>query len=250
LESGCGRGLHLSLDRTILAKGYVVLAQDAAAFQTAFGFASFGVFTGKLSNSGEQVRLRNAANATIDDVTYGQGFPWPTAARELGSSMELINPALNNNLAGAWRASGQPVAQMTEQVFVPPISTTWHYRKGTSNPPVQVPAWNQVGFVEDASWLTGQTSIGFGDHGHGQRRERHPGSLSGRRAVELCLLRFRRLPRVGRRVRSGHDGDADLPGVAHVDDARVSIDRERRRCHRQPVREFLRRDTDVGHAGL
>jgi hypothetical protein len=147
---------------TIAAGGYLVLAQDAAAFQTAFGFAPFGVFTGKLSNSGEQVRLRNAANATVDEVTYGEGFPWPTAVRGLGSSMELINPALDNSRAGSWRASGQPV-QTSEQVFVPRVSTTWHYRKGTSEASDPATAWRALSFVEDSSWLTGQTSVGFGD---------------------------------------------------------------------------------------
>jgi hypothetical protein len=111
---------------TIPAGGYLVLAQDAAAFQTAFGFAPFGVYVGKLSNQGEKVCLRNSLNATVDEVTYGEGFPWPTASRGLGSSMELIHPTLDNTLPGSWRASGQPAAQGGETVFVPPVSTTWH----------------------------------------------------------------------------------------------------------------------------
>ena len=145
---------------SLVADGYLVLAQNAAAFQAAFGFAPFGEFTGKLSNDGEQVRLRNTANVAIDTVTYGQGWPWPTASRGLGSSMELIHPALDNSLPGSWRASGQPVAQGGETVFVPAVSSTWRYRKGTSEPPSD---WRALAFAEDGSWQQGQTSIGFGD---------------------------------------------------------------------------------------
>src|SRR5690606_11201993 len=90
---------------SIAAGGYFVVAKDAAAFQTAYGFAPNGVFTGSLSNSGERIRLRDAATVIQDEVTYGIGFPWPTGAKGSGGSMELINPALDNDLGGSWRTS-------------------------------------------------------------------------------------------------------------------------------------------------
>jgi len=46
---------------TTLTPGqYLVIAQDSAQFQTKFGFAPFGQFTGSLSNSGDTVRLTDA----------------------------------------------------------------------------------------------------------------------------------------------------------------------------------------------
>lgn len=90
---------------SIAPGGYFVVAQNAAAFQTQFGFAPHGVFTGELKNSGEKLQLRNASAVSADEVNYAAGFPWPTGARGGGGSMELIHPALDNNLGGAWRAS-------------------------------------------------------------------------------------------------------------------------------------------------
>ncbi len=91
---------------SIPAGGFFVVAENAAAFQAQFGSAPGGVFTGTLKNSGDRVRLRNASAALIDQVDYAAGFPWPTAAKGGGSSMELLNPALDNDLGGSWRSSG------------------------------------------------------------------------------------------------------------------------------------------------
>ncbi len=147
----------------IAAHGYRVVTADPPAFQAAFGATAGGPWTGKLSNNGERLRLRDAANTVVDDLTYGAGFPWPTAADGEGSSMELINPALDDSLPGSWRSSGQPVGSQAPQVYVPPIAPGWHYRKGVSEASSPVTAWRQPGFVENASWLVGQTSVGFGD---------------------------------------------------------------------------------------
>ncbi len=68
--------------------------------------AADGVYTGKLSNSGETLTLRNAEGAVVDTVTYQPGFPWPTAAAGGGPSLELLHPSLDNDLGGSWRSSG------------------------------------------------------------------------------------------------------------------------------------------------
>ncbi len=149
---------------TLPAHGYLVVSGAPAAFATRWGFTPLGPWTGKLSNEGERVRLRDAADAILDSVTYGAGFPWPTAARGDGSSMELINPSLDNDLAGSWRSSGQPVGVTQPQVYVPANDVAWRYRKGTSEASAPVAAWRELGFAEDASWQTGQTSVGFGDN--------------------------------------------------------------------------------------
>src|SRR5690606_19247479 len=53
----------------------------------------------------ERIELRNAANGLEDVVSYKPGFPWPTAGSH-ENSIELINPAFDNDVAGNWRASG------------------------------------------------------------------------------------------------------------------------------------------------
>lgn len=149
---------------TLAAHAYLVISADTNKFATRWGFTPLGPWSGKLSNSGEQLRLRDAANTTVDSVTYGVGFPWPTAADGDGSSMELINPDLDNDLGGSWRSSGLPAGIIVPQVYVPPNDVSWHYREGTNEASSPVSAWRSLGFVEDSTWSIGQTSVGFGDN--------------------------------------------------------------------------------------
>jgi len=149
---------------TLAAHGYVVISSAPATFTTRWGFTPLGPWAGKLDNDGEQLRLRDAATNTVDNVTYGAGFPWPTAARGAGSSMELINPGLDNDLGGSWRSSGQASGAGEPQVYLPPNDVTWHYRRGTNEASGPVSAWRNLNFVEDSTWNVGQTSIGYSDN--------------------------------------------------------------------------------------
>ncbi|BBO36039.1 lamin tail domain-containing protein [Lacipirellula parvula] len=89
----------------IAAGGYLVIAQSPATILAEFGVNSIGPYTGGLSSDGELVELRNAQGQIIDQVDYKVSFPWPIAADGNGASMELINPALDNNLGSSWRPS-------------------------------------------------------------------------------------------------------------------------------------------------
>ncbi|MGC3956975.1 MAG: lamin tail domain-containing protein [Verrucomicrobiota bacterium] len=146
------------------AHGYVVIASEPAKFAARWGGSPLGPWTGKLSNEGEQLRLRDALTNTVDSVTYSAGFPWPTAACGGGASMELINPSLDNDLGGSWRSSGQPSGSGEPQIYVPPNDVAWRYRKGNSEASNPVSAWRNLGFVEDNTWATAQTSIGYADN--------------------------------------------------------------------------------------
>ena len=90
----------------IAAGGFVVVAQNLAGFKAAFGKEAAGVWKGKLKNSGEALLLEDAKGAVVDQVTFGAGFPWPTAADGEGASLELIHPALDRSAASSWRSSG------------------------------------------------------------------------------------------------------------------------------------------------
>lgn len=78
----------------------------------AYASLVLGPFGGKLDNEGDSVVLRNAAGEIVDEVTYQLGFPWPTVGDPLtgttagtGGSMQLVNPAFDNDLGGSWRSA-------------------------------------------------------------------------------------------------------------------------------------------------
>jgi len=146
---------------TIEANGFIVVAEDPATLASQFSVTGLGPYTGKLNNDGERLELEDASGLTVDEVTYGIGFPWPSASRGKGASMELINANLDNDLGSSWRAaiSGFVGPQAT---FLP-AGSVWNYRKGTSEASTPTDAWRQQGFSDDASWLSGTAVIGFGD---------------------------------------------------------------------------------------
>ncbi|MBN1443170.1 MAG: lamin tail domain-containing protein, partial [Planctomycetes bacterium] len=160
-----GIELRVPAGVSIPAGGFAVIAEDLAGFAARFGRPSdLGPYAGHLSGDGERIALRDAAGGLVDEVDYGVGFPWPSASAGDGSSMELIHPSMDNDLGGSWRASGyeerEPVPPLH---FVPAGSTQWRYRRGDSEASSPPDAWRYLGFVEDAAWATGQTSIGYGD---------------------------------------------------------------------------------------
>jgi hypothetical protein len=120
-------GVHYTFPAgtTIAAGGYLVVAQDPAALLARFGVNSLGPWTGLLSNQGETVELRDANGSTADKVAYREGFPWPTVGDTPDASIELVNPAFDNDLGGNWRHStGAPTPGARNSVFaenLPPI---------------------------------------------------------------------------------------------------------------------------------
>ena len=151
---------------TIPANSYLVICEDPATLNSVYGVTALGPWIGGLRNTGEEIDLRDASGTLQDQVSYDAGFPWPTGARGGGGSMELISPALDNNLAGSWRTSGSTVGTGTgtTTTFLTEAGPDWHYRKGTSEASTPPSLWRSVTFTEDASWLTGKTPIGFGDN--------------------------------------------------------------------------------------
>lgn len=156
---------------SIAAGGYLVVTQNASDFQAKFGFSPFGEWeTGdKLSNDGERIELLDATNTLVDVVSYKPGFPWPTTG-EYGSSLELIHPSLDNDLAGSWRSSGLSSNPNAGQDLIA-SGSSWRYRKGlVENPPSEPGTvgedWRLTDFVEandSVAWQSGVTTIGYGD---------------------------------------------------------------------------------------
>ncbi len=64
-----------------------------------------GPYTGKLSNGGERIELRNANNGIVLSVRYRDTTPWPIAADGAGHSLVLPSVSADPDAGGAWRPS-------------------------------------------------------------------------------------------------------------------------------------------------
>ncbi len=105
---------------TIAAGGYLVVASQPDTIQKQYHVTALGPWAGNLSSDGERVTLRNALDEVVDEVDYKSEFPWPIAANGSGASMELINPALDNNLGSSWAsplAPALPSPGRVNQIF-------------------------------------------------------------------------------------------------------------------------------------
>jgi hypothetical protein len=145
------------------AGGYLIVAQYPGAVQTKFGTSSsliFSPFLGRLENDGEKLVLRNAQGFVIDEVDYRRRFPWPIVGDPPGYSIELVNPALDNDLGGSWRPS-EPKAIAPPRTILS-AGGTWSYYKGNSEASSPTEAWREFEF-DDLSWSTGRLPIGYGE---------------------------------------------------------------------------------------
>ncbi|MBE7507677.1 MAG: CotH kinase family protein [Planctomycetia bacterium] len=106
LTGWCVEGIDycFTAGTTIAPGDYMLLAKDAAQFQTAYGFPPDFVYTGQLSNSGERIAIKNASAVVQDEVEYSDVGFWPTKADGQGPSLERIDPLLNGNTPRNWRA--------------------------------------------------------------------------------------------------------------------------------------------------
>jgi len=114
------------------AGGHIIVAQSPAAILGGRGAARFplasalvfGPYLGKLGNDGDRVVLRDADGTVVDEVDYQLGFPWPTVGDPVatdrlneGDSMQLIDPALDNDLGGSWRSASPTPAAANQAVL-------------------------------------------------------------------------------------------------------------------------------------
>jgi hypothetical protein len=94
---------------TVIAPGgFVVAAKNPKSLAAKYGLAAAGVlgpYEGSLSGRGEEIVLRDPAGNAADRVVYADRDPWPHWADGLGSSLELIDPELDNSLPQSWAAS-------------------------------------------------------------------------------------------------------------------------------------------------
>jgi len=102
------------------AGGYIIVARSPHHIRAKWNIGRigipealiFGPWGGALDGEGERVVLRDAGGAVVDEVEYGLGFPWPMVGDAVpadkpgtGRSLQLVNPAFDNDLGGSWRSA-------------------------------------------------------------------------------------------------------------------------------------------------
>jgi hypothetical protein len=94
---------------TLLGPGqFFVLVRNTLAFQTKYpGVSANGIYTGRLDNGGETIRLSTPLGDSVLSVAYNDRAPWPLAADGYGFSIVPQNAfAPDNSDDGThWRAS-------------------------------------------------------------------------------------------------------------------------------------------------
>ncbi len=97
-------------DVHLLAAGEsVVVVHNLDAFKARYGDGILvaGPFQGSLNNGGDRIRLLDHTEATILDFEYNDSGSWPGRADGTGSSLEILDPAGDYNLADNWRSSSE-----------------------------------------------------------------------------------------------------------------------------------------------
>ena len=96
LVDGPSSPLVLPAGTSIAAGEYALLVADTAAFLAAYPQVDpakiVGQYTGKLSNSGETIRLLDASGDEILDLRYRDSDPWPLMADGFGASLVMQEP--------------------------------------------------------------------------------------------------------------------------------------------------------------
>jgi hypothetical protein len=89
----------------------IVIASNSIKFAERYGFDPFGVYTGKLNNSGEKISMKDLdADKEFLSVEYSDQNPWPSLADGDGRSLVPVDNENNSSSSSAssWRSSFMP----------------------------------------------------------------------------------------------------------------------------------------------
>src|SRR6266496_4402629 len=95
-------------DTVIHGGGYLVVALSPESLMALAGLSNvLGPFSGRLSNSGEEIQLRDINDRLMDSVKYGVDGEWPVGPDGSGVSLVKRDPNLASKPAENWTASPQ-----------------------------------------------------------------------------------------------------------------------------------------------
>ena len=160
-----GGGLQFTFaEGTVLGGGkHLLIASSPATLQAATGATNiFGPFTGRLSNSGDTLELRNNSQRLMDSVSYGVEGDWPVAADGAGPSLAKYSRNAGSASAANWRASTQvggtpgrenfPLVAITLSNAAPfSLTSSWKYHASGSDLGT---AWRAANY-NDTGWAFG-----------------------------------------------------------------------------------------------
>lgn len=145
-------GLNFEFDdgAVIEPGGYLVVAKDRTVFAATYGSAIpvAGEFLGNLDNGGETITLLNGSTI-IDQVTYDDVMPWPAAADGAGPSLQLIDPAQDNDRVANWAAVSSGSTNPPQTLLR--ITNAWRFNQTADLTGVN---WTAPGY-DDSAWPSG-----------------------------------------------------------------------------------------------
>ena len=90
-------------------RDFLVLARSRSIFANTYGASNWvaDVFGGNLQSDGETLSLLRPgavpdAPVVVDRVRYETNAPWPAAANQPGTALQLVDPAQDNSRVGNW----------------------------------------------------------------------------------------------------------------------------------------------------
>ncbi len=101
-----GIDYHFPAGSVLPPGGVWTLAADYTAFRDRYPDAElFGLYRGRLQNSGETLALRSPEGKALDVVAYRDRDGWPLSADGAGDSLERVDFTADGSDPAAWRAS-------------------------------------------------------------------------------------------------------------------------------------------------
>ncbi|MEM8909683.1 MAG: lamin tail domain-containing protein, partial [Bacteroidota bacterium] len=96
-------GVDLTFGAISLAPGdYLVVCEDASAFNSTFGITALSWEAGGLNDNGEDIVLVDPNGVVVDNVTYDDDAPWAEIADGEGPSLILCDLDADNDVAENW----------------------------------------------------------------------------------------------------------------------------------------------------
>ena len=143
----------------IKGRGYVVVAIDPAALSATGVTNVFGPFTGRLSNNGERLRLRDRNDRVMESFEYGPDGDWPVGPDGGGVSLAKRDPGRPSQGARNWTEStqigGSPgttnfsnALVLGPKSTVVPVTANWRYEDSGTDLGT---GWRAAGF-DDSGW--------------------------------------------------------------------------------------------------
>ncbi len=110
LRFSAGINFGFTNNTTLLPGSFFVLARNPVQFAAKYpGVTINGLYSGKLDNSGETLRLVTALSNVVLSITYDDASPWPLTADGLGFSLVPSGAApADPSSAMHWRSSTNP----------------------------------------------------------------------------------------------------------------------------------------------